>query len=98
MINIEIGNSECKVTGADSVIMTQLKAVLSYDTVPAMNFYTKTFSSQKRTLMSKQGVFPAGLVKTLLDWLQTNNIQHRTIDTRKIPKRREGMFKLNLEA
>lgn len=97
MLTIEIGNSECKVIGADSALMTQLKAVLSYETAPAMNFYTKTFSSQKRTLMSKQGVFPTGLVSRLTDYLGSNNIYYTATNLRIKPERLETPFKLNLE-
>lgn len=96
MINIEIGNSECKITGVDAATLTKLKDVLSYTTAPAMNYYTKSFSTSKRTLMSKQGVFPTGLLNRLTDYLESNNIYYTATNLRIKPERLEMPFKLNL--
>ena len=97
MLTIEIGNSESKITGVDSNMMSKLKDVLSYETAPTMNYYTKSFSSHKRTLLSKQGIFPTGCLKTLVDALESYRINYSIVDRRVVPKRKEGMFKLNLE-
>lgn len=96
MLTIEIGNSDCRITGVDNALMTKLKDVLSYETTPTMNYYTKTFSSQKRTLMSKQGIFPTGLLNRLTGYLQSTHGYYEVIDKREMPLRDQRLFKLNL--
>lgn len=87
---LEIGNSECRISDVDSAMMSKLKDVLSYTTAPAMNFYTKTFSSQKRTLLSKQGMFPTGLLPRLSVYLESINVKPTTKDLRIQPRPIDG--------
>ncbi len=75
---------------------SKLKGVLSYETAPAMNFYTKTFSSTMRTMLSKRGDFPTGLLYLVLEWLTIASHKYETVDLRIKPKSKEGLFTLNL--
>lgn len=56
-----IGNSECRVEGMTNEVYTALKKVLFYES-ENVSHYTGGYKETKRYLITRQGVFPTGLL------------------------------------
>jgi superfamily II DNA or RNA helicase len=87
---IEIGNSYSKIKGLTPGEEKDLRNELSY-TVGGASAYFSRFGAKRRSLVSKRGEFPTGLLHRVTAMFQNANI----IDTRVIPKGLITDFKID---
>jgi len=86
MIILEVNNSESKITGLTISDHNNLRALLSYYTAPPNSYVAKQFGVKKVSLLSKQGVFPTGLLTIVIDdFLVPNKMEFEYKDTRVKP-------------
>lgn len=83
MIKLEINNSYSKVSGLNAQQERKLRDVLSY-VVGGKNAYFSGFGPRKRSLLSKRGEFPTGLLARVQDCMKEYGII--CSDQRKRPK------------
>lgn len=85
MVNISINNSYSKITGLSVKDDKALRDMLSY-TVGGSSAYFSGFGVRKRSLLSKRGEFPTGLLARVGNYLYDNKIKVNSIDYRNCPK------------
>jgi len=100
VITVTIGNSYSKITGLSPHQDKELRNLLSY-TVGGSSAYFSGYGPRKRSLLSKRGEFPTGLLYLVKAYLQDPDFSEsprklKFIDTRRKPKSTLGMFKLRL--
>jgi len=94
MIKLEVGNSESKVEGLSIEQTKALQEILSYKLPPKYTPYGG-MHSEKRYLLTKKGTFSTGLLPYVHRYL--SNFDYATLDTRKQPISKPGMFKAKFD-
>lgn len=89
MVNLTIGNSYSSIKGLTTIQEKELRNELSYVIGGKNSFFSK-YGPRHRSLLTKKGEFPTGLLKRVL--LMPSIINFDTKDLRKKPQR-----KLNVE-
>jgi len=77
MIELVIGNSTSQLLGLSIKEYNEVKELMSYTLDPKAQYYSKSFGSGKKTLLTKKGEFPTGLLYIAEKWLtgQTKGLQ-----------------------
>ncbi len=94
MPTLKIGNSHSTLTGLTLEQFTDLRHLLSYETTPVKNAYTKGYHSTTKYLIDKKGNFGSGLLYIVESYFQ--GLELTTIDTRTIPRPIGALFNLVL--
>jgi len=81
VIQIEIGNSYSTIKDLSKTEEVQIKAFLSY-TVGGSSAHFSRFGPRKKSLVSKRGEFPTGLISRLLEHLLWSNLKFEVKDLR----------------
>lgn len=95
MIKLAIDNSYSNISGLSIQQHKELSNVLSYE-LNAQASYFSGYGPKKRTLLSKKGDFPSGLINRAIAYLDTAKVSHSITCLKKRPKANPGLFKLNL--
>lgn len=90
MITIEIGNSYSVIKGLTPAQERAIRGELSFQIDPRVAYFSKSFPKQ-RSLLSKKGEFPTGLVSRVLLYLNTNRLEHSIEDLRIVPIRQTSL-------
>lgn len=85
MITIRIDNSYSRLIGLTPEQEKAIKDLLSYTVGSYASYYSGGFGPQKRSLLTKGGVFPTGLLPRALDWLLKHDVAFITQDIRVRP-------------
>jgi superfamily II DNA or RNA helicase len=97
MIHLELGNSECSITGLSIQQHKELKDILSYTLNPTARFFGGGYGPRKQSLLSTKGKFPTGLLYLVEKYLLDKRIDpYSEHDNRRIPEAIEGLFTLSL--
>lgn len=67
MIQVTVDNSYSRITGLTDEQRSQLKELMSYKIDPQAAYFSGTFRT-KRSLFSKRGEFPTGLLSHVMKW------------------------------
>lgn len=94
MLVVTIDNSLCNILNLPKEIHLKLKELLSYNL--DFNVFLGSYP-KKRTLLSKKGSFPTGLLYLVKRFLTANAIPALYQDIRKKPKVENKLFNLNLD-
>ena len=94
MIKLIVDNSICRLEGLTGELEKELKELLSYSIDSQAAFFAKNYHT-KRSLLSKRGEFPTGLLYLVKRHLKKG--QYELKDARKIPKPRGKLFELQLK-
>jgi superfamily II DNA or RNA helicase len=84
MIEIQIGNSYSIIKGLPKTLEIRVKTFLSY-TVGGSSAHFSKFGPRKKSLISKRGEFPTGLITRLMTYLLESQIKFEVKDLRRIP-------------
>lgn len=90
MIQLEINNSYSKITGLTALQEKELKTLLSY----TVGSYFSRFGPTKKSMLSKRGEFPSGLLPRVEAYLAKFGYAKK--DLREKPVSTAGMFLLKL--
>lgn len=93
MVTLKIDNSTSQVTGLSVVQFKELKTLLSYDIGTQAAYFSGSRHNTKRSLLTKRGEFPTGLLSRIENWLPKGS---SVVDLRKRPEALEGVFNLSL--
>lgn len=96
MVTVNINNSLSQIEGLTITDHASLKKILSYNVTSGSSFMTWKFGVITRSLLTKKGGFPTGLLYLVKQFLKTNNIPHTLIDHRRQPKGPAYVSKLTL--
>lgn len=91
-----IGNSYSRITGVSSAQHLELKDLLSYKIDPQQTYFSNDWRGGKRSLMSKRGDFPTGLLYLVQEWLKKTSINSAVLDTRQRPAALTGHFPISM--
>lgn len=81
-VTLTIDNSISKIDGLTSDDVKSLSKDLSYSQNPQASYFSKSYSSQKISLLTKRGDFPTGLLYLVHDYLYKNHILYTVKDLR----------------
>lgn len=87
MITLTIGNSYSKLTGLSPMLEKELREALSY-VVGGSGAFFSGFGPIRRSLLSKKGEFPSGLLSRVADFL----VKHPSIDLKVIDNRFKPLY------
>ena len=90
MVRLVINNSYSKILGLTQIQEKDLRKEFSY-IVGGKNSYFSKYGPKRRSLISKYGEFPSGLLNRVRHYLRHNSIKFETESTCKSP----GMLKVN---
>lgn len=93
MVTLVLGNSYCRVLGLSPENTKRLKYLLSYDIGDSAAYYSNSFHNRKRSLLTKRGEFPSGLLYIVKKFL--SKAKYEVKDNRVKPSR-PHKFKLNM--
>lgn len=85
MITIRIDNSYSRLIGLSADQEKAIKNLLSYTVGSYASYYSGGFGPQKKSLLTKGGVFPSGLLRRVLSYLLNASIAFEIQDIRVIP-------------
>lgn len=93
-----IDNSTCQIQGLTPEQLSQLKGLMCYNVENQFNYYTKTYHTIKKYLITKTGHFPTGLLYIAKKWIEDKSLKDSTfklecIDARKPPIRSRVPYK-----
>ena len=91
MIRLTIDNSMCRIEGLPIKAHKSLGHLLSYKVQSGQ--YRRFFY---RSLLTKKGDFPTGLLYLTRNFLKTQGIKYVVLDKRKKPESKKGLFTLKL--
>lgn len=95
MLELNVDNSYCRLTGLTAAQHKAVKELLSYD-IDSQEAYFSGAYRTKRSLFSKRGEFPTGLLYLVYAWLEKSQSNHAIHDHRKQPEDRHGLFNATL--
>lgn len=95
MIIVTIDNSYSKVTGLSPKQDKELRDLLSY-VIGGKSAYFSGYGIRKRSLLSKRGEFPTGLLNQVNKYIQITNTTVVIVDNRRKPFPNKNRFKLKL--
>lgn len=93
MIKLLIDNSTCQIQGLNRKQLSELKELMCYNVDNQFNYYTKTYHTIKKYLITKTGHFPTGLLYIAKKWIKDSDLQSECIDARNPPKRSRMPYK-----
>lgn len=82
MIQVTVGNSHSKISGLTVKQEAGLRKELSYK----VGSYFSGFGVARRSLLSRRGEFPSGLIYRVSDWLRSSRTYYARKDTRTYPR------------
>lgn len=85
MITIRIDNSYSRLIGLNPDQEKAIKDLLSYTVGSYTSYYSGGFGPQKKSLLSKGGVFPTGLLHRVLLYVVNASIAYEIVDLRVRP-------------
>jgi superfamily II DNA or RNA helicase len=85
MVQLVINNSYSKITGLSAVQEKELREALSY-VVGGNSAYFSGYGPRKKSLLSKKGEFPTGLLLRVINYIKIYN--YELVDLRATPDRR----------
>jgi superfamily II DNA or RNA helicase len=95
-LTLTVENSECKVTGFTRALFGKIRELLSCPIDKSTAFYSGAGYNTKKYLITKNGVFPTGLLYLVKDYFKKNSIPYEFKDLRKRPESLIGRFKPRL--
>lgn len=93
MIRVDVYNSESLITGLTAGEHKELSDLMSYTLDPQAAYFSGSWRN-KRTLLSKRGEFPTGLLYIAGEYIEGSEFE--CVDHRTLPKPRPGLFNLSL--
>lgn len=96
MIKLTINNSYSKIEGLNLKQEQELKVLMSYTLPQNVIHFSGRYGPQTKTLLSKRGDFPTGLLYIVSNFLYGNNYNHVTQDNRIQPKSNSNFPQLKL--
>lgn len=94
MITIRIDNSYSRLIGLNPEQEKAIKDLLSYTVGSYASYYSGGFGPQKKSLLSKGGVFPSGLLHRVLLYVINASIAFHIEDLRVTPRTNKKLFKM----
>ncbi len=91
MIQVAVGNSDCRVTGLSVTQLSALRELMFYNIKSQEAFFSGHPGGRKRYLLDKRGNFPTGLLYIVEQYLA--KVPHEIRDTRVRPKSIPGLLK-----
>lgn len=83
---ITIDNSYSRISGLSVSQEKDLRDALSYIVGGTSSYFSK-YGPKKRSLLSKRGEFPTGLILRVKEYLKANKVGYAINDTRKVPEK-----------
>lgn len=91
MIKLIVDNSICRLEGLTRDMEKELKELLSYSLDSQAAYFAKAYRT-KRSLLTKRGEFPTGLLYLVHACFVRNHTYYQLEDIRKVPEKRPGLF------
>lgn len=96
-ISLTVDNSTCCLSGYSLSQYKQLIDLLSYALNSQNSYFSGYYGVQKRSLFTKRGEFPAGLLYLVEEWLVKNDLSYLREDKRIVPKIDFNFFEMKLK-
>lgn len=97
MIVLTIDNSYSRIEGLTSEQHKKLREVLSYKIDDSARYFSGSFRSSKRYLISARGDFPTGLLYLVEGYLNESDLFYKEVDRRIAPKASINAFQIDLK-
>lgn len=97
MIKLIIDNSESKILGLTVKEFSELKELVSYTLDPQAQYFSRSYGSAKKSLLTKRGEFPTGLLYLVEDWLKSTKAKCEIVDSRVRPESLKNRFNLSMQ-